>query len=162
MQHDGSLELYTKQRLGTFPPEVNPGGPVPPPEPRVFAPGDRNPLLNIDGHATAVAICADIGRPAHAEAAATRGARNYLASMFVIPADFPGDTKRLADYAARHRMTVVFSNYGGPSGGLPSAGGSGIWTDQGELLVQCDATGSAVAVAKETPDGWQTTVLRLT
>jgi len=144
---DGSLDLYTKQRLGTFPPDVNPGGRVPPAEPSVFHAGDRNPLFCFDVHTAAIAICADIGNPAHAARAAERGADCYLASMFVIPVDFAADNSRLETYSARHQMSVVFSNYGGPSGGLPSAGQSAIWSAEGKLLARLDAAGSGIAVA---------------
>jgi predicted amidohydrolase len=143
----GSLELYTKRRLGAFPPDVNPGGVVPPPEPSVFEPGDRDPLLSYGDHTAALAICADIGDPAHASRAAARGASCYLASMFVIPTDYAADTARLEGYAGQHSMNVLFSNYGGPSGGLPSAGRSAIWSAQGKLLAQLEPSGSGIAVA---------------
>ncbi|MEI9938051.1 MAG: carbon-nitrogen hydrolase family protein [Pseudomonadota bacterium] len=144
---EGTLDLYTKQRLGAFPPDASTEGVVPPSEASVFQMGDRNPLLRLGGHTAAIAICADIGNPAHAEWAAGRGANCYLASMFVIPADFAADSARLEGYAAKHSMNVVFSNYGGPSGGLPSAGRSAIWSAQGKLLAQLDAHGSGIAVA---------------
>ena len=44
-------------------------------------------------------------------------------------------------------MNVIFSNYGGPSGGLPSAGRSAIWSAQGKLLTQLEASGAGIAVA---------------
>jgi predicted amidohydrolase len=75
--------------------------------------------------------------------------------MFVIPADFENDSAKLGSYAAQHAMAVVLANYGGPSGGLPSAGGSAIWSERGERLVQLEATGSGVAVAIEGPIGWR-------
>jgi predicted amidohydrolase len=103
----------------------------------------------------AVAVCADIGRPSHPESAAKRGARTYLASMFVIPPDFESDTAKLRSYAMRHSMAVLLANYGGPSGGLPSAGGSAIWSEKGELLAQLGATGDGLVVAIEGPDGWR-------
>ena len=37
----------TKSRLGAFPAATNPGGPVPPPEPSVFAPGERQPIVSV-------------------------------------------------------------------------------------------------------------------
>jgi predicted amidohydrolase len=153
---DRSIELYTKQRLGAFPPDVNPGGSVPPAEATIFQPGDRNPLVRWSGQTAAVAICADIGRPTHAEAAAARGARNYLASTFVIPADFESDVARLRKYAVDHSMVVVFSNYGSPSGGLPAAGRSGIVSEKGDWLVQLPASGAGIAVAIEEDGGWRT------
>ena len=150
------MELYTKQRMGAFPSHASPDGIVPPPEATVFHPGDRNPLLRFDGNTAAVAVCADIGRPSHAEEAAQRGARSYLASMFVIPADFAQDIARLRHYAVEHSMVVVFSNFGGPSGGLPSAGRSAILSEQGEPLVQLPANGAGVAIAIEDEAGWRT------
>jgi predicted amidohydrolase len=153
---DRSVDLYTKHRLGAFPADVNPGGIVPPAEATVFHPGNRNPLLQFDGNTAAVAVCADIGRPSHPQEAAERGVKNYLASMFVIPADFPKDIARLREYAKQHSMTVVFSNFGGPSGGLPSAGSSAIFSEKGELLVQLQTTGAGVAIAIEGKTGWRT------
>jgi predicted amidohydrolase len=152
---DRAVDLYTKHHLGAFTAAVNPGGPVPPAEASVFASGTFNPLLRFDRHTAAIAICADIGRPSHAEQAAIRGATIYLASTFVVPHDFDADTGRLASYAARHRMTVVFANYGGPSGGLPSAGRSAIWSADGELLARLEASGAGLVVATETGAGWR-------
>ena len=118
---DGTVDIYTKHHLGAFSPDDGPNGVVPPAEATVFHPGDRNPLVNFGGNAAAVAVCADTGRPSHPQNAADRGAKTYLASMFVIPAHLEKDTANLRTYAARHSMAVVFSNFGGPSGGLPSA-----------------------------------------
>lgn len=144
---DGSLDVYTKQRLGAFPPEVSPIGVVPPPEASVFQPGDRDPLVRFSDHTAALAVCADIGSPQHAKRAAERGADCYLASSFVIPEDYAVDRGRLERYAREHSLNVVFSNYGGPSGGLPSAGRSAIWSAQGELLAQLEPSGDGIAVA---------------
>jgi predicted amidohydrolase len=152
---DRTVDVYTKHHLGAFPTSASPDGIVPPPEASVFEPGDRNPLVRLGDGVAAVAVCADIGRPSHPKTAAERGARTYLASMFVIPADFENDSAKLESYAAQHAMAVVLANYGGPSGGLPSAGGSAIWSERGERLVQLEATGSGVAVAIEGPIGWR-------
>jgi predicted amidohydrolase len=153
---DRSVDLYTKHRLGAFPADVSPDGIVPPAEATVFHPGDRNPLLRFDGTTAAVAVCADIGRPEHARAAADRGARNYLASTFVIPADLEQDTARLREYAVRHSMAVVFANFGGLSGGLPSGGCSAVVSEKGEVLARLPATGAGVVVAIEDAAGWRT------
>lgn len=152
---DRTVEVYTKHHLGAFPASANPGGRVPPAEASVFEPGNRNPLLRSGGDVAAVAVCADIGRPSHARAAAERGARTYLASMFVIPADFESDTAKLRSYARAHAMVVVLANFGGPSGELPAAGGSAIWNEQGEPLAQLGPSGSGVVVGSEGPAGWR-------
>jgi predicted amidohydrolase len=135
---------------------------VPPPEATVFEPGDYDPLIRFDGTVAAVAVCADIGRPTHAQAAADRGARIYLASMFVIPSDFDGEMAKLRSYALRHSMMVAFANFGSPSGGLASAGRSAIWSGTGERLVQLDTSGAGVAVVSETEQGWRARTVMLT
>jgi predicted amidohydrolase len=152
---DGTVDAYTKHHLGAFGSDANPGGAVPPAEDSVFHPGDRNPLVQIGHDVTAVAVCADVGRPSHPHDAANRGATTYVASMFVIPSALENDTTALQSYAVEHRMAVVFANYGGPSGGLPSGGGSAIWSERGELLAQLPKDGEGVVVATEDEDGWR-------
>jgi NAD+ synthase (glutamine-hydrolysing) len=127
----------------------------------VFHAGRRNPLVRFEGHAAAVAVCADTGRPPHSREAAERGASVYLAGMFVIPSEFDRETANLASLAARHSLVVVFANYGGASGGLASAGRSAIWSERGERLVQLEGSGAGVAFATETHDGWRTRAIML-
>ncbi len=158
---DRTTTLYTKHRLGAFGESARVDGVVPPAEATVFQAGDRNPLVRFGDTTAAIAICADIGAPAHAQRAADRGAAAYLASMFVIPSDFNADSARLARYAAQHAMVVAFANYGCPTGGLASAGRSAVWSPRGELIVQLPPSGGGVAVATETPDGWRSTVVIL-
>jgi predicted amidohydrolase len=158
---DRALAVYTKHHLGAFSASDGPDGIVPPAEATVFRPGKHNPLVQFGGNTAAVAVCADTGRPSHPQEAAGRGAKTYLASMFVIPSDLKRDTANLRTYAARHSMAVVFANFGGPSGGLPSGGASAIWSERGELLVQLDAAGSGVAVAIEGHAGWRAKAVML-
>lgn len=150
---DGTIALYTKQRLGVFPLGASSDGVVPPAEQTLFSPGDRNPLIKFCDHTAAVAICADIGHRSHPQRAAELGADTYLASMFVIPADLNGDTSKLRRYAVEHSMMVAMANFGGPSGALTPAGRSGIWSATGELLVELESEGTGVAIVTETPRG---------
>ena len=152
---EGSVDLYTKHRLGAFGPEAACDGIVPPAEATVFEPGGRDPLVYFNGHVGAVAVCADTGRPFHPLRAAARGARTYFASMFVIPSELARDERNMRTYAREHGMAVVMANFGGPTGGLAAAGRSGIWSDRGEPLVQLDASGAGVAVAIEEDGGWR-------
>jgi len=158
---DRTIALYTKHRLGAFGDSARVDGVVPPAEATVFAAGDRNPLVRLGDTTAAIAICADIGAPAHPQRAADRGAAAYLASMFVIPSDFDADSGRLARYAAQHSMVVALANYGCPTGGLASAGRSAVWSPRGELIVQLPPGGGGVAVATETPDGWRSATVML-
>jgi len=152
---DGTTALYTKHHLGAFSASASCDGIVPPAEATVFHPGDRNPLLRIGGNTAALAVCADIGRPSHPQQAADRGANTYLASMFVIPAEYDGDAAKLKGYAVKHAMMVALANYGSPTGGLASAGRSAIWSETGELLAQLPASGGGVAVVTEAEKGWR-------
>jgi predicted amidohydrolase len=158
---DRTTELYTKHYLGAFSAGASRDGIVPPAEATVFQPGDRNPLIRFGGNVAAVAVCADVGRPSHAQLAADRGARTYLASMFVVPSDLDDEISKLERYAVEHSMMVAFANFGGPSGGLASAGRSAIWSDTGELLVQLGANGAGVAVVSETREGRRTRTVML-
>ena len=158
---DRTLDLYTKHHLGAFSSSASCDGIVPPAEATVFHPGDRNPLVRFGGNTAAVAVCADTGRPSHPQAAVDRGARTYLASVFIIPSEFERETANLEAYAVRHSMPVVLANYGGPSGGLASAGRSTIWSESGEVLVRLEATGAGVAVAVESHAGWRAKAVML-
>src|SRR5262245_50665651 len=153
---DRTVTLYTKQRMGAFSEAARCDGVVPPAEATVFEPGDRNPLLRLAGGTAAVAICADVGQSMHPRRAAERGADTYLASMFVIPSEFDGDSAKLSGYAAGHSMVVALANFGSATGGLASAGRSSIWSAKGELLIQLGNTGAGLAVVIELVDGWCT------
>ncbi len=158
---DREVGLYTKHHLGAFPTSASPDGIVPAAEESVFHPGNRNPLVRFGGNTAALAVCADTSRPSHPKEAADRGARTYLASMFVLPSDLEKETASLRSYAVRHAMAVVLANYGGPSGGLPSGGGSAIWSEKGELLAQLEGIGAGVAVAIESDAGWRARTVML-
>lgn len=158
---DRTVRLYTKQRMGAFSEAARCDGMVPPAERTAFQPGDRDPLIGFAGGTAAVAICADIGQPLHPQRAAERGADTYLASMFVIPSEFAGDSAKLGRYAAGHSMVVALANFGRATGGLAAAGRSSIWSATGELLIQLGDAGAGVAVATERADGWRTRAIVL-
>jgi predicted amidohydrolase len=161
LRPDGSVDAYTKHYLGAFDAGAAVDGTPPPAEATYFTAGDRNPLVALGERRAAVAVCADVGRPAHVQAAAERGATAYLASMFVIPSEFEGDAAKLRRYATLHSMTVVLSNYGGPTGGLRSAGRSSIWSPGGELVAELDATSLGLALAEEEDGRLRGSTLRL-
>jgi predicted amidohydrolase len=158
---DGSVDVYTKRHLGAFGDEARVDGTPPPPEATFFRPGSRDPLVAFGERRAAVAVCSDTGRPSHAKAAAERGVAVYLASMFVTPSDYEGDSARLKRYAIEHAMAVVFSNYGGPTGGLRSAGRSAVWSPTGERVAELDATGLGIALAVEEHGSWHGRAIRI-
>jgi predicted amidohydrolase len=150
----GETLVHTKRFLGSFGEEARVDGELPPPEPSVFVPGELAPLVSISGGLAAVAICAEGNRPEHARAAAARGAVTYLAGSFVIPSEYEEATRNLHQRAMDHRMLVAFANFGGPSGGLRSAGGSAIWSPDGRLLGKLATHGAGVLVAIGSSGTW--------
>jgi len=153
------IGLYTKQRMGAFDESARLDGEAPPAEATVFAPGARDPLIALHGRSAALAVCADVGHAGHAERAARRGARAYLAGMFVIPSECEREAARLKGYAVQHAMVVAAANYGGPSGGLAAAGRSTIWSETGEVIARLGPTGAGVAIAIEESGTWRGTTL---
>lgn len=157
----GRERHYTKRHLGAFPPAVNPGGPLPPGEASVFSPGELDPELALAGRPLRLAICADTGRPTHPAEAAARGAELYLASVFFTPGERSQEERKLAGIAAAHGLLVAAANFGGPSGGLPAAGGSAVWAPGGELLARLPARGPGLLLAEERDGAWRAEALAL-
>ena len=151
--------VYTKRHLGAFSESVCAPASPPPAEASVFTAGTRDPLIELQDDVAAIAICADVGHGSHIERAVSRGATVYLASMFVIPAEFDRDARRLREYAKAHSMLVALSNFGDSTGGLDAAGCSSIWSERGELLAQLPVRGAGVASVRRTPRGWAATTL---
>ncbi len=161
VQPDRTIALYTKHHLGAFDDSARRDGNVPPPEATFFEPGALDARVRFGDELAAVAICADTSRTSHPRRAARSGAKAYLASMFVIPSEFETSCVRLAHYAEEHGMVVALSNFGSPTGGLASAGRSSIWSEHGDLVTRLPPTGSGVAVATRSRDGWATKVAML-
>ncbi|MGE0326125.1 MAG: nitrilase-related carbon-nitrogen hydrolase [Polyangiaceae bacterium] len=152
---DGSVGIYTKRRLGAFSESARRDGSIPPPEPSVFVPGTLDPQVELETGPAALAICADIGDPAHPQLASDAGAAHYLASMFVIPSELDADLARLSGYAQRFGWLVGFANFVGHSGGLAAAGSSAFWGPDGALLVQLPKGDAGLAMAWKSPEGWR-------
>ncbi|WNO03743.1 carbon-nitrogen hydrolase family protein [Rhodoferax mekongensis] len=99
------------------------------------------------GQQIASAICADTNYPSHAAQAAAAGACVYAAGILTSANGYAAEAPLWARYAREHAMTVVIANHGGPSGGYLSAGRSGIWDSQGELLAVARGTGDCLVIA---------------
>jgi len=150
---DGSLDVYTKRRLGAFSEAARCDGTLPPAEATVFAAGYRDPLVQAAGSVAAIAVCADVSDLGRWQRAARRGAGIYLASMFVIPSDFDGETAKLREGAAANGLVVALANFGAASGGLATAGRSAFYDEHGEQLIQLKPGGSGVALLHDRPEG---------
>ena len=127
----GSVDVYTKRHLGEG-------------EDAFFNAGTLDPSIRIGDKPAAIAVCADANHPSHARRAAERGAKIYLVSTFITPSELDRKAELLRDYATRHRMVVVFANYGGPSGGMEAGGRSAVWDSSGTLLARLDGAGEGL------------------
>lgn len=117
-------------------------------ETQFAAPGRNAVHLQEVGTARiASAICADTNAPSHAAGAAQAGASIYAAGILTSEKGYAAEAPLWAGYARDHRMVVLIANHGGPSGGYVSAGKSGIWNVQGELIVQAPGPGACLVVA---------------
>jgi predicted amidohydrolase len=151
---DGTVDVHTKQYLGAFSREVSPDGVVPPAESTVFVVGSRSPLLRFHGNSAAIGVCAESLGKGHVEQAARRGAEIYLTAHFGIPLDVDFRHQVLSGHAVRHAISVVFANYGGPTGGLAAGGRSAIWSETGALLAALEPSGAGVVFASQSQAGW--------
>lgn len=139
---DGSLGVYSKQHLHTG-------------EERVFAPGFGGPTLRIGGEVVALAVCADFTHASHVAAAADQGANLYAAGVLISEKGYAADTAILQGYARQHSMAVLIANHGGLTGGWQSAGRSGIWSEDGSLVVVAPGAGDLLVIAECHEGGWQ-------
>lgn len=120
-QTDGTFLIYTKQFLHDG-------------EEQFFSPGINLTLpIKIENKKIAVAICADITNPIHAENAYKSKTDLYLASLFYTPNGIAEAYEQLSEYARKYKMNVLMANFCGESYGLKAAGQSAFWNKEGEL-----------------------------
>ncbi len=159
MDADGGLEWYTKRHLGAFGPATADdavAGRLPPDERTIFAPGTHDPSVRLVRGTARLAICADTSHPEHAAAAAAKGVGAYLVGSFIVPSSWEAEAAVLYQAAVTHGMLLAMANHGAPTGGMDSAGRSGIWDERGELILQLEPSGPGVGIARETQGGdWQ-------
>ena len=139
---DNSISIYAKHHVHST-------------EENVFQPGMFNPKITLEKDKASLAVCADLTHPIHAEKASQSGSTLYLASVFVTPEGYKKDALFLKNHARRHKMTVLMSNYGGDSGGLPSAGKSAIWDSEGNKISSLAGTGEGLVIAKKENGRWE-------
>jgi predicted amidohydrolase len=139
---DDSVSIYTKQFLHEGEDEF------------FDSSFDYNPMLTIDNQNISFAICADIDNPLHPENAAKNDTDIYIASIFFSPNGIPNAHRDLQNYAEKHKMNVLMSNFSGESWGSPSAGQSAFWNNKGELVAQMNDSDSGLLLVEKQNDNW--------
>ena len=94
----------------------------------------------------AMAICYELSVPEHAQAAATSGAKVYLASVAKFARGLGEAYGRLAQIAQIHQMTTMMVNCIGLADGELCAGGTAVWHRNGQLLAQLNDSSEGILI----------------
>lgn len=146
---DNSVQIYTKQFLHEG-------------EDDFFQSSfDYNPMIDIENKKISFAICADIDNLLHPENACKRETDIYIASIFFSPNGILNAYRDLQNYAQKHKMNVLMSNFSGESWGSPSAGQSAFWNNKGELIGQMNDSDSGLLLVENQNDNWKSKIIKI-
>ncbi|EJL66996.1 carbon-nitrogen hydrolase family protein [Flavobacterium sp. CF136] len=144
---DNSVSIYTKQFLHEGEDEFYQSS------------FDYNPMITIENQKISFAICADIDNPLHPENASKKETSIYIASIFFSPNGIPNAYRDLQNYAQKHKMNVLMSNFSGESWGYPSGGKSAFWNNKGELVAQMNDSDSGLLLIENQNDNWTSQII---
>ncbi|WP_420644082.1 carbon-nitrogen hydrolase family protein [Candidatus Leptofilum sp.] len=111
-----------------------------------FTAGQKTTALIGPQNEAALAICYEISVPEHAQAAADKGAKIYLASVAKYARGIEEAYGRLAHIAQTHRMTTFMANCVGLADGERCAGQSAVWNRKGECVAQLDDSNEGLII----------------
>lgn len=133
--HIGSFIFYPNRTTSIYTKQFLHDG-----EEKYFTPSSNyNPLIEFQKENISIAICADINNPMHPKQAYNRKTTLYISSIFYTPNGIAEGLATLSNYAEQYSMKVLMANYSGSSYGIESAGQSGYWNSEGELIKQLDS-----------------------
>jgi predicted amidohydrolase len=147
MKPDSSVMVYTKQflHLGE--------------EIYYKSSFDFNPAIVLNQKKIALAICADIDHPQHAENAHNADSTIYISSIFFSPKGIPAAHQSLSGYAKTYGMNVLMSNYSGESWGQPSGGRSAFWNKNGRLVAEMSDSNSGLLIVEDKNENWTAQII---
>ena len=118
-------------------------------EPDRFSPGETPAVIELDGWRLGLAVCKDSRIAQHAADTAALGIDVYVAGMVESADDAAAPEERARRVAADHGVDVAIASFAGPTGGGfdDTAGGSGVWSSNGERLAHAGIEIGAVARA---------------
>lgn len=107
-------------------------------EARHFKPGPEPVVLELDGWRLGLAVCKDLGTPAHAAATAALGMDAYLAGTVKHDHELELQDERARRLALEHGVWVAVASFAGPTGEgyHRTAGRSALWSPSGEVVVR--------------------------
>jgi predicted amidohydrolase len=117
-----------------------------------FTAGPRAPGVLDTEPKIGLAICYELGVPAHAAATMAGGAEIYIASVAKTAQGVATATERLAGIARDYAVPVLMVNCVGPSGDGLCAGSSAAWDRRGRRLAQLAADGEGILLFDTTSE----------
>lgn len=107
-------------------------------EPARFSAGPGPVALEVDGWRLGLAICKDTGVAEHAEVTAALGIDVYVAGVVHLREELAEQEARVARIAGQTGAYVAMASCAAPTGGGfdHTAGHSGIWSPEGQVLAQ--------------------------
>ncbi len=62
---------------------------------------------------------------------------------------------KLSGYAGKYKMLTAMANHAVDTGGYITAGKSGIWNENGNLIASTESTEEALVIAEKDEGGWR-------
>ncbi|WP_439853699.1 carbon-nitrogen hydrolase family protein [Pseudomonas yamanorum] len=109
-----------------------------------FSMGNEQRIINHSGHKLAPAICYESLQSNHAKQAAELGAEIYIASVAKPERGVAVAYSHYPFIAREHGMIVLMANSVGPSDDFTCAGKSGVWTNDGDLVICADSASESL------------------
>lgn len=124
-------------------------------------PGQETCVIPFKGEKIGYAICADLGFPEQAAKTAAEGATLFLSSVLAADEWYEKDANRLSTHAQRHNFPTMMANYHGVSGPYLGNGQSGLWLENGDMILQAPREQDTLLIAEKTDKGWRGSLLCL-
>jgi predicted amidohydrolase len=111
-----------------------------------FSKGNEQRIISHSGHKLAPAICYESLQSNHARQAAELGAEIYIASVAKPERGVAAAYSHYPFIAREHGMIVIMANSVGPSDDFTCAGKSGVWTNEGDLVICADTASDSLVM----------------
>ena len=145
----GAFILSPKQEVSVYRKRfLHPG------EEEHFVASDDTVVCRCKERQVSIAICADINNPLHAESASDGNASIYAAGVAMTPRGIGEAETNMSSYAKKYQMATIMANYASEAGGFKMAGRSGMWGENGELVVQAPDNGEFLVLAEQSNNDW--------
>ncbi len=113
-----------------------------------FSKGNKHHFIKINNVKIASAICADANHEIHVKTCANLEADVYVSGVLFSKSCYKKDASKLASYAKKYDILVLFANYNKPTGGYDSAGNSAVFDKNGLVISANEIQNVLVIVEK--------------